>query len=137
MTLTADFIDAHERHWEDAELLFECHRWAGADQLYGLSAECGRKAVMGVSGMEVDETGMPPREYRKHVRELWPLFVDFMKQGGKLWDEFPDDEPFDDWSHHDRYAHRRCFRSDNVRRHRHATERICRMVKWHLQDLGP
>lgn len=137
MTLTADFIDAHERHWEDAELLFECHRWAGADHLYGLSAECGLKAVMKASGMEVDETGTPRRKYRKHVRELWPLFVDFMEQNNELWDEFPDDEPFDDWSHHDRYAHRGCFRSDNVGRHRHAAEGICRMVMWHIQGSGP
>ena len=97
MTLTADFIDAHERHWEDAELLFECHRWAGADHLYGFSAECGLKAVMEAAGMEVDETGPRLPKYRKHVRELWPLFVGFMEQGGELWDEFPDDEPFDDW----------------------------------------
>ena len=137
MTLTADFIDAHERHWEDAELLFECHRWAGADHLYGLSAECGLKALMEASGMKVDETGMPPPDYRKHVSELWPLVVDFREQDSELWDKLPDGEPFGDWSHHDRYAHRRSFRSDNVRRHRHAAEEIYRMVKWRLQGLRP
>ena len=137
MTLTADFIDANERHWYDAELLFEYHRWAGADHLYGLSAECGLKAVMMASGMEVDKTGMPPPKYRKHVRELWPLVEDFREQDSELWDEFPDGEPFGDWSHHDRYARRECFRSDKLRKHRHAAEKVYRMVKRYTQDLGP
>ncbi|MDE0002871.1 MAG: hypothetical protein OXQ29_09265 [Rhodospirillaceae bacterium] len=37
----ADFLDAHRRHWCDAELLFNDSRWANADQMYGFSAECG------------------------------------------------------------------------------------------------
>lgn len=44
--LGTDFVDAHERHWRDAELLWQHQRWANADQLYGLSAECGLKALM-------------------------------------------------------------------------------------------
>lgn len=31
-----DFLDAHQRHWSDAEPLFEAARWAGADHLYGI-----------------------------------------------------------------------------------------------------
>ena len=57
----ADFVDAHRRHWEDAELLFDHQRWANADQLYGLSAECGLKAVMQILGMPVDDQGRAPR----------------------------------------------------------------------------
>ena len=136
MTRPADFTDAHQRHWEDAELLFKHECWANADHLYGLSAECGLKAVMEASGMQIDETGMPPPEYREHVCKLWPRFVDFMETAGELWDKFPDGEPFDDWSHHDRYAHRECFRSGHVRRHRDAAEQIYHMVKWHLQGFG-
>ena len=139
MTLTAHFIDAHERHWEDAELLFECRRWANADQLYGFSAECGLKAVLEAEEMPIDETGMPSHEFRKHVRELWPVFIEFMtkKEISKpLWDEFPDGEPFKDWSHHDRYAHRGCFRSDKVQQHRDAAKAISHMVKQYLQDSG-
>ena len=41
MASPADFGDAHSRHREDAELLFREQRWANADHLYGLSAECG------------------------------------------------------------------------------------------------
>jgi len=41
-----DFGDAHKRHWEDAEILFTKSRWANADHLYGISAECGLKALI-------------------------------------------------------------------------------------------
>ena len=57
MAFPADFRDAHLRHWQDAELLFEHQRWANADQLYGLSAECGLKAVMRALGMPVGRHG--------------------------------------------------------------------------------
>ena len=41
MTPRVSFLDAHNRHWKDAELLFCRARLANADQLYGFSAECG------------------------------------------------------------------------------------------------
>ena len=42
----ADFVDAHHRHWADAELLFEHDRWANADQLYyAHGGYCGRTDV--------------------------------------------------------------------------------------------
>ena len=67
VTYETDFVDAHHRHWEDAELLFDHCRWGNADQLYGFSAECGLKAVMRSSGMPVDNEGTPENRYRKHV----------------------------------------------------------------------
>lgn len=45
MSRPAHFVDAHRRHWDDAELLLGNARWANADQMYGFSAECGLKAV--------------------------------------------------------------------------------------------
>ena len=41
-----DFLDAYLRQWEDAEMLFGSERWATADHLYGLAAECGLKRLM-------------------------------------------------------------------------------------------
>ena len=131
----ADFADAHRRHLEDAELLFDRERWANADHLYGLSAECGLKSVM-ESAEFWEEPGNPPEKYRVHVHELWPLFVDWIETSCELWYEFPDDEPFCDWSHLDRYAHRGHFQSSEVQAHRDAAERIYRMVKWHIQGFG-
>ena len=113
----ADFIDAHHRHWADAELLFDHDRWANADHLYGFSAECGLKAVMQGCGMRVDPTtGIPdePR-HRKHVQKIWPIFRSFVetREDSEYLDRLPAGEPFADWSHHDRYAHRGyCGRTD-------------------------
>lgn len=80
--LPDDFIDAHRRHWEDAELLFDSGRWPNADQLYGISAECGLKALV------MRCPGMPPkipRKYKEHVDKLWPIFEDFAREqkGGR------------------------------------------------------
>ncbi len=58
-TMQTDFLDAHERHWEDAELLFAQSRWANADHLYGLAAECGLKRLMIVFRMPVAADGGP------------------------------------------------------------------------------
>ena len=43
--MNEDFLDAHMRHWTDAELLYAAQRWANADHLYGISAECGLKGL--------------------------------------------------------------------------------------------
>ena len=99
----ADFIDAHHRHWADAELLFDHDRWANADHLYGFSAECGLKAVMQGCGMRVDPTtGIPdePR-HRKHVQKIWPIFRSFVetREDSEYLDRLPPGEPFADWSH--------------------------------------
>lgn len=40
MPYLEDYADAHERHWEDAEYLWQSYRLPNADYLYGLSAEC-------------------------------------------------------------------------------------------------
>ena len=133
----ADFADVHRRHWEDAELLYGDERWANADQLYGFSAECGLKAVMRVLGMPVDHAGRPEApEYRKHVQELWPEFVSFAgeKYGARYLRLLPHDEPFANWSHHDRYANRGCFQKQGTERHREASRNILKMVELAVED---
>ena len=88
MSHPADFHDAHLRHWQDAELLFRHDRWANADQLYGLSAECGLKAVMRRLGMPVGQHGVPTkREHKAHMPQLWAEFTAFVRgriDGGYL-----------------------------------------------------
>lgn len=60
--MSVDFLDAHRRHWEDAELLHEHARWANANQLYGIAAECGMKRLMLVFGMPLDSNREMPRD---------------------------------------------------------------------------
>ena len=136
MPYPADFLDAHRRHWCDAELLFNSSRWANADQMYGFSAECGLKAVMKKLGMRVDATTGAPAEdeHRKHVQELWPIFVTFANgRGGAQWvpylGQVPAQNPFANWSHHDRYAHRGWFAQGDVAPHQAAARAILNMVQ--------
>ena len=133
----ADFVDAHQRHLKDAELLIGRARWANADQMYGFSAECGLKAIMKVLGMPVDASGKPrEREHQKHVQDLWPVFSAFAtgRGGARYLRLLPGGEPFSDWSHHNRYAHRRHFQEANVEPHRRATWDIRKMIQLARQD---
>jgi hypothetical protein len=135
MPFPAHFVDAHHRYWDDARLLFDRERWANADQLYGFSAECGLKAVMQALGMRVDEAGKPrEREHQEHVPRIWLVFKNFVagRDGAQYARLLPEGEPFADWSHHDRYAHRRHFNRENVERHREAAGAIRAMV--HLAE---
>ena len=130
MTRTTDFADAHLRHGDDAELLFDSKRLAGADHLYGMSAECGLKAVMERLGMEVDAAGTPKdSHYKKHIHELWPIFKDFIQNRKQARFRLPPDEPFADWSHHDRYVHRSGFDERKVCRHRCGAQQIRSLVE--------
>ena len=134
----ADFGDANLRHWEDAEFLFEEHRWANADYLYGLSAECGLKALMTAWGLETDESGSPAdREYRKHVQDLWEPFIVWCGISGNedYLSGLSADAPFQDWSHHNRYAHRRHFSQLDVARHSEAAQKV-RDMAWHVITEG-
>ena len=129
----ANFVDAHRRHWTDAELLFDHERWANADHLYGFSAECGLKAVMQACGMPVDRTTGTPvdPQHRKHVQEIWPIFRSFVdtREHSEYLDRLPPGEPFADWSHHDRYAHHGyCGRTD-VEPHRDAADAVRPIVE--------
>jgi len=77
--MQADFLDAHARHWDDAERLFEAQRWANADHLYGIAAECGLKRLMHAFGMNVDPTtGGPikPKDW-KHANNIWARFESY------------------------------------------------------------
>ena len=128
MSYSADFPDAHARHWRDAELLFEAGRRANADQLYGFSAECGLKAIMVAEGMPVDREGAPTQSgHRKHIKELWDIFLAFVsgRRSGRLLRHLPPSNPFADWSHHDRYASSRHFDAAGVvEAHREAAQSV-------------
>lgn len=139
MSQQADFSDAHERHQEDAELLFREQRWANADQLYGFSAECGLKTIMRAHGMAVDGKGVPQdRDHRTHIQDLWPVFGTFARQRQlpRYLAQLPSGTPFADWSHHDRCAHHRHFDREVVRPHRDAADKVAGLVtRWRLGGM--
>ena len=130
MPYPTNFAAAHHRHWDDAQLLFRNDRWANADQLYGLCAECGLKAVMRRSDMPVGLLGIPDEEYRRHVSGLWPQFAIFVRGriGARYLPLLPHQNPFTDWSISDRYASSHHFNRARVDSHRKAARKVCQMI---------
>lgn len=110
--MQADFSDAHERHWDDAELLLQAQRWANADHLYGMAAECGLKRLMMAFGMSVNSTTGSPVDNKdwKHANNIWTRFESYRSghaQGAGY--VLPAPNPFDNWDVSDRYAHQSNF----------------------------
>lgn len=125
-TWSVDFLDAHQRHWTDAEILNEQNRLANADHLYGMSAECGLKAVMEKLGMPVDSLGPTDKRYKVHINVLWTRFKSFAsgRLDSTLVSLLPDTDPFDDWDVNQRYANKTYFTRSWVQQHRSGAERV-------------
>ena len=132
MPKPADFENAHCRHMDDADTLYARNRFANADHLYGLGAECGLKAVMLERGiLSLDDSGRPEsKRYRRHIDELWP---EFLLADHREWTRdmrrVAERNPFADWSVSDGYANGRCFDEATASRRRKAAEVVARMVE--------
>lgn len=132
-TLQADFLDAHERHLDDAERLFQAGRLANADHLYGMASECGLKRLMVAFGMAVDPTTGDPvarEKDRKHVDLIWMRFETY-RSGHHRGTGYvlPNPNPFDNWKAEQRYARRGSFDTVRVEAHRNATQVVCELIK--------
>lgn len=101
-----DFRDAHDRHWNDGELLYAASRLANADHLYGISAECGLKAIMVQFGMATTDVGPVEKRHRVHVDQLWREFISFAQGAGQAnyATRLPSNNPFANWSINQRYS---------------------------------
>lgn len=72
-----NYQEAARRHFEDASLLLCNTRYSNAGQLFGISVECGIKAILVCSGVPVDESGSIDRPanvkgkaFREHMPDL-------------------------------------------------------------------
>ncbi|GBE50099.1 hypothetical protein BMS3Bbin13_01024 [bacterium BMS3Bbin13] len=130
--MKTDFMDAATRHWEDAELLSNTLRWANADHLYGVAAECALKAVMVMLGMETKPDDGSPIEsrHKKHINRIWEEFLTFAagRNEGRYSGMLPVGTPFADWDAAQRYAARREFSKDRVTLHRDAARAVRRIL---------
>lgn len=130
--MRADFLNAHERHWEDAELLLAAQRWANADHLYGMAAECGLKRLMMAFGMKFDsDKDMPEdKKDRKHADCIWARFESYRcghhRGAGFV---LPTGNPFADWDVSQRYAHQNHFDAARVTTHQAGANIVRRLVK--------
>jgi hypothetical protein len=127
--VNADFLDAHLRHWDDAELLFNSQRWANADHLYGVAAECGLKRLMQKFGMPVDEAGSPTERIdRRHANGIWARYGSYLRGSLGAGYGLPDENPFDNWNVSDRYAHHGDFDQPRAVAHRQGAQRVCDLI---------
>ena len=117
--MNAAFLDAHERHWEDAELLKDAARLANADHLYGLAAECGLKELMICFGMIVNASGEPSKKDKRHVNEIWDRFETYRSgHSNGTGYTLPSTNPFTLWDVNQRYASREFFDQTIIQQHR-------------------
>ena len=134
--MQADFLDAHERHWDDAERLLQAQRWANADHLYGMAAECGLKRLMQRFGMSVDAAGSPvDRNDWRHASNIWARFESY--RSGKAEGAgyaLPASNPFSNWDVSDRYAHQANFDQYRAQSHQAGTQLVCNLIKKAQQE---
>lgn len=126
--MISDFFDAHHRHWEDAEFLYGDSRWANADHLYGMAAECGLKRLMEAFGMPVDATGRPSaRKDQLHANGAWTRYESYRSGRDQAGYPLPDN-PFVDWDVSQRYARRSEFDHARVEAHRRGAQIVQRLL---------
>ena len=130
--MNADFFDAHDRHRQDADLLFANQRWSNADHLYGMAAERGLKRIMQAFGMAVSSTSGSPtvRDDRVHVDGIWSRFESY-RSGHHCGAGYvlPLPSPFDDWKAEQRYAHQVNFDQARAQAHQAGANLIFGLVK--------
>jgi hypothetical protein len=123
--MPVDFRDAHDRHWDDAETLFGATRLPNADQLYGISAECGLKAMMIVFGMPVRPDGDPTKQTdRVHVDKVWQRYETYSQSYSGQQYTLPTGDPFDNWAASQRYFHSADIGAPIVGAHRIAAQQV-------------
>jgi len=129
----ADFLDAMDRHWRDAELLRRKERLANADHLYGLSAECGLKALMQKLGMRMQgnrpEDGRDLKHMNNGLLDRYEIYRANYTDGPRFslpWQS--DDIPFANWDVSDRYANRDCFTEGRLEEHRSGAKDVRELV---------
>lgn len=130
--MQSNFLDAHYRHWQDAELLFQTERWANADHLYGMAGECGLKHLMRTFGMPFDNERDQPEKKpdRQHIEKIWVRYETYRSgylQGVDY--ALPTHNPFDNWHVAQRYAHRDHFSHQRAEQHRAGAQQVHKLIR--------
>jgi len=146
--MNVDFKNAAERHYRDGELLYQHSRWANADQLFGLCAECVlKRIIVGLNPGDIDNsTGdFSNRKHKKHLehgvadpqgnsKDLWAYFsVNF---SGRLAQHYalPGSNPFSNWQIAQRYAHDNDISQQQADNHQLAAKQLQQVLQNLLID---
>lgn len=130
--MNADFYDAHKRHWDDAERLYAAQRWANADHLYGIAAECGLKQLMLAFGMPFDAAMDKPAKQQDvvHADGVWARYESYRcghhRGAGYV---LSTSNPFADWRVSQRYAHQSQFDEVRATAHQAGANQVRQLVK--------
>lgn len=130
--MKTDFLDAHNRHWEDGLSLFQSQRWANADHLFGIAAECGLKHLMLVFGMPYDSGKNRPlkKEDLAHINKIWDRFESYRSghaQGASY--ILPVANLFNNWDVSQRYAPRSEFNQVYTEQHRQGATAVRKLLR--------
>lgn len=130
--MSADFVDSHERHLEDANQLFTSGRFANADQLYGFSVECGLKSLMLAFGMPFNNVKQMPvnQSDSVHADKVWDRFESYRSShsSGANY-QLSGTNPFNDWSASQRYHNQSSFDAVKVSPHQAAAIQVNQLIK--------
>jgi len=124
-----DYLDAHERHWEDAELLMGHKRFANADHLYGISAECGLKRLMQQFGMQMAGDKPKLKDDQVHADKIWDRYYTYSSGNNGVKYMLAAQNPFHNWSISDRYAHHTDYNSTTVADHQKGADEVRKLLK--------
>ena len=117
MPVTEDFSNAASRYWCDANLLLQQARFATADHLFGVSAECALKAVM----VSLSGSAKLSGRYKIHLPKIWDEFIAYMPSSGtNAYASLLAANPFTSWDVGDRYGHENDFTQVRATNHRNA-----------------
>lgn len=129
--MPADMYDAHLRHFEDANFLYGDNRLANADQLYGLSAECGLKAILQQLKPDFWDTNSdkPKNSKDGHIDKLWARY-EMYRAGHVLGPKLllATINPFDNWTTSQRYENRGFAVQHCVEQHKAGAESVRQLV---------
>jgi hypothetical protein len=131
--MRADFLDAHKRHLDDAERLFKEARWANADHLYGIAAECGLKRLMLAFNMPYDANKDCPgnNSDRVHANKIWARFEAY-RSGHILGTAYVlpanPSNPFADWDVAQRYANQDQFDQTRAASHKLGANTVYELI---------
>lgn len=127
--VVTDFLDAHDRHWNDAEILYEKERYANADHLYGFSAECGLKRLMLAFGMVV-HGDVPVDSDKVHADKICKRYEAYRSghhQGAGY--GLSRSNLFSNWHASQRYHHQTQFTANTVKPHRDGADEVRQLIR--------